>query len=98
MLSWGAILLLIPFCPHSFGAENSNCIERTVIVTPRVTNGKALPYALEMADLRGNINDKPMQIIAATKPTNSSRVALVLDASGSICRSNGKEPWTSRRR
>jgi hypothetical protein len=55
-----------------------------VIVTARDSCGKALPHTLQVADLRGKINDKPMQILAATKPTNPSQVALVLDASGSM--------------
>jgi len=80
--SW--ILLVIFFCPQCFGAEDGGCTQRTVIVTARDSSGKALPYTLQVADLRGRINDKPIQILAATKPTNPSRVALVLDASGSM--------------
>jgi hypothetical protein len=59
-------------------------MERTVIVTAQGDSGKALSYTLHAADLRAKINDKPMQILAATKPSNQSRVVLVLDASGSI--------------
>jgi len=59
-------------------------MERTVIVTARGDSGKALSYTLQAADLRGKINDKPMQILAATKPANPRRVVLVLDASGSM--------------
>ena len=80
--SW--IFLVIFFCPQCFGAEDGGCTQRTVIVTARDSSGRALPYTLQVADLRGKINDKPMQILAATKPTNPSRVALVLDASGSM--------------
>jgi Mg-chelatase subunit ChlD len=84
MLRWSWILLVIFFFPQCFGAEDGGCAQRTVIVTARDSSGKALPYTLQVADLRGKINDKPMQILAATKPTNPSRVALVLDASGSM--------------
>lgn len=55
-----------------------------MIVTVRDSTGKALPYTLQTSDLRGKINDRPMQILSATKPTNPSRVAMVLDASGSM--------------
>lgn len=84
MLRWHWILLLIFFCPQCFGAEDVGCTQRTVIVTARDNSGKALPDTLQMGDLRGKINEKPMQILAVTKPTNPSRVALVLDASGSM--------------
>ena len=84
MFRWSCILLVIFVCPQCFGAEDGGCTHRTVIVTARDRSGKALPYTLQVADLRGKIDDKPMQILAATKPTNSSRVALVLDASGSM--------------
>ena len=84
MFRWSWILLVIFFCPQCFGAEDGGCTQRTVIVTARDSSGKALPYTLQVADLRGKINDKPMQILAATTPTNPSRVALVLDASGSM--------------
>jgi len=84
MSRWSWILLVIFFCPQCFVAEDGGCTQRTVIVTARDSSGKALPYTLQVADLRGKINDKPMQILAATKPTNPSRVALVLDASGSM--------------
>jgi len=84
MFRWSWILLVIFFCPQCFSADDGGCTQRTVIVTARDSGGKALPYTLQVADLRGKINDKPMQILAATKPTNPSRVALVLDASGSM--------------
>jgi Mg-chelatase subunit ChlD len=84
MFRWSWILLVIFFCAQCFGAEDGGCTQRTVIVTARDSSGKALPYTLQVADLRGKINDKPMRILAATKPTNPSRVALVLDASGSM--------------
>ncbi len=85
MSRWSWILLVIFFsCPQCLVAEDGGCTQRTVIVTARDSSGKALPYTLQVADLRGKINDKPMQILAATKPTNPSRVAVVLDASGSM--------------
>jgi Mg-chelatase subunit ChlD len=80
--SW--ILLVILFCLQCFGAEDVGCTQRTVIVTARDRSGNTPPNTLQMEDLRGKINDKPVQILAATKPTNPSRVALVLDASGSM--------------
>jgi Mg-chelatase subunit ChlD len=73
------------FCAHCFSAEKNGCTERTVIVTARDANsGKALPDTLQAVDLRGKINDKPMQILAATKPTTPTRVVLLLDASASM--------------
>jgi Mg-chelatase subunit ChlD len=84
MFRWSWILLVIFCCPQCIGAEGDGCTQRTVIVTARDSSGKALSYTLQVADLRGKINDKPVQILAATKITNPSRVALVLDASGSM--------------
>jgi von Willebrand factor type A domain len=82
MFCWSWIFLFILLCPPCFGAEDAGCTERTIIVTARDTNGRA--STLQVADLRGKINDKPMQILAATKPTNPTRIALVLDASASM--------------
>lgn len=39
---------------------------------------------LQASDLRGKVNDKPMQILTATEPSTPRRVVLVLDASGSM--------------
>ena len=84
MCRWSWILLFILLSPHCFGAEDGGCTERTVVVTARDSTGKALPIDFLTADLRGKVDNKPMQILAAAKPANPSRVALVLDASGSM--------------
>jgi hypothetical protein len=84
MFRWSWILLFILLCPHCFGAEDSGCTERTVIVSASDSNGKAIPFTLQSADIQGKINGKPVQILGVTKPTNAERVVIVLDASGSM--------------
>ena len=85
MFRWTWVLLLILISQLCCAAQDNDCTERTLIVTPRdPSSSKGLPYTLQIADLRGKINDKPMQILAATKPTRPTRVVLVLDASGSM--------------
>src|SRR4051812_28102930 len=85
MFRCGWIFLFILFSAHCFSAEKDGCTKRTVIVTARDANsGKALPATLQAVDLRGKINGKPMQILAATKPTTPTRVVLLLDASASM--------------
>src|SRR4030088_2521820 len=56
MFRWSWSLLVIFFCPQCFGDEDGGCTQRTVIVTARDSSGKALPYTLQVADLRGKIN------------------------------------------
>ena len=84
MFRWSWILLVIFFCPHCLGAEDGGCAERTVIVSASDSNGKAIPFTLQSADIHGKINGKPVQILGVTKPTNTERVVIVLDASGSM--------------
>src|SRR5260370_4112581 len=84
MFRWSWILLVIFFCPQCFGAEDGGCTERTVVVSASDSNGKAIPFTLQSADIHGKINGKPVQILAPTKPANPTRVAVVLDASGSM--------------
>ena len=84
MFRWSWILLAIFFCPHCLGAEDDGCAERTVIVSASDSNGKAIPFTLQSADIHGKINGKPVQILGVTKPTNTERVVIVLDASGSM--------------
>ena len=84
MFRWSWILLVIFFCPHCLGAEDGGCAERTVIVSASDSNGKAIPFTLQSADIQGKINGKPVQIRGVTKPTNTERVVIVLDASGSM--------------
>jgi hypothetical protein len=84
MFRWIWILLVIFFCPHCLGAEDGGCAERTVIVSASDSNGKAIPFTLQSADIQGKINGKPVQILGVTKPTNTERVVIVLDASGSM--------------
>ena len=81
-LRWLFIFLLI--CPYLLRAEDIDCTERTVIVAARNRNINSEPYALQAADLRGKVNGQPVQILGATKPSASTRVVLVLDASGSM--------------
>jgi hypothetical protein len=83
MFRWSWILLFTLLCPHCFG-EDGGCAERTVIVSASDSNGKAIPFTLQSADLQGKINGKPLQIVGVTKPTNAERVVIVLDASGSM--------------
>jgi uncharacterized protein with von Willebrand factor type A (vWA) domain len=84
MFRWSYILLFILLCPLCFAGEDSGCTERTVIVSASDSNGKAIPLSLQSADIQGKINGKPMQILGVTKPANSERVVIVLDASGSM--------------
>jgi hypothetical protein len=84
MFRWSWILLFISLCPHCLGAEDGGCAERTVIVSASDSNGKAIPFTLQSADIQGKINGKPVQILGVTKPTNAERVVIVLDASGSM--------------
>jgi len=84
MFRWSWILLVIFFCPHCLGAEDGGCAERTVIVSASDSNGKAIPFTLQSADIQGKINGKPVRILGVTKPTDKERVVIVLDASGSM--------------
>ena len=84
MFRWSWVLLVIFFCPHGLVAEDGGCTERTVIVSASDSNGKAIPFTLQSADIHGKINGKPVQILGVTKPTNAERVVIVLDASGSM--------------
>ena len=84
MFRWSWILLVIFFCPHCLGAEDGGCAERTVIVSASDSNGKAIPFTLQSADIQGKINGKPVRILGVTKPRNTERVVIVLDASGSM--------------
>src|ERR1700757_2914915 len=84
MFRWSWALLFLLFCPPCVPAQDGSCTERTVVVTARDSTGKALPIDFLAADLRGKVDNKPMQILAATKPATPSQVALVLDASGSM--------------
>src|SRR5204863_1191455 len=85
MLRWTCILSFILLRQLCCTGQEKGCTERTLIVTARnATSSKALPYTLQISDLRGKINNNPIQILAATKPRNPTRVVLVLDASGSM--------------
>jgi len=84
MFRWSWILPFILLCPHCLGAEDGGCAERTVIVSASDSNGKVIPFTLQSADIQGKINGRPVQILSVTKPTNAERVAIVLDASGSM--------------
>lgn len=84
MWSWSWALLFLLFCPPCVTAQAGGCTEQTVVVTARDSAGKALPSDFLAADLRGKVDNKPMQILAASKPANPNRVAVVLDASGSM--------------
>jgi hypothetical protein len=84
MFRWNWIVLVIFFCPHCLGAEDGGCAERTVIVSASDSNGRAIPFTLQSADMQGKVNGKPVQILGITKPANAERVVIVLDASGSM--------------
>jgi hypothetical protein len=84
MFRWSWILLFLLLCPHCFGAEDNACTDRTLIVSASDSNGKAIPFTLQSADIGAKINGKPVQVVSATKPTNPRRVIIVLDASGSM--------------
>lgn len=85
MFRWTCIFSFILLWQLRCVAQDNSCTERTLIVTARSASGsKALPYTLQLSDLRGKVNGKPMQILAATKPAAPTRVVLVLDASGSM--------------
>jgi hypothetical protein len=84
MFRWSWILPFILLCPHCLGAEDGGCTERTVIVSASDSDGKAIPFTLQSADIQGKINGKAVQILGVTKPTNAERVVIVLDASGSM--------------
>jgi hypothetical protein len=84
MFRWSWILPFVLLCPHWLGAEDGGCAERTVIVSASDSDGKAIPFTLQSADIQGKISGKPVQILGVTKPTNAERVVIVLDASGSM--------------
>lgn len=84
MFRWSWILVFLLLCPPCFAAEENNCTERTLIVSARDSNHSGLPYTPQAAELRGKVDNKPMQILGVTKRANPTRVALVLDASASM--------------
>ena len=84
MLRLTCLLLVLLRCTHFLLSQDNGCIERTVIVGASDSNGKAIPVTLQSSDIRGKINGKPVQVVGVTKPANPRRVAIVLDASGSM--------------
>jgi hypothetical protein len=79
---WSTILIALCLLSHTLKAEDSPC-RQTVPVTVTDTTGKPV-LGLTASHFVGQLRGAPITVLSASSDTNPPKIALLLDASGSM--------------